>query len=307
MEQGNKKDILTIEKSKNTVKRNIKDTVFTKMFSEKKYLLKLYQALHPEDTTSTEDDLKTITLETVFLKDITNDLGFSVNDRIFILVEAQSTVSVNIIIRSFMYLAHTYQQYFKETRQNLYGTKPVKIPKPELYVIFTRNTRDDRDVIKLSEEFFGGQQTAIEVKVNVITDKNSKGIVEQYIIFTKVLDEQVKKFGSARKAVEETIRICKDKDILREFLEEHEKEVVDIMISLYNQEEIYDMFLYDIKKESRAEGEAKGEVKGKECVALEMLKNDYDFSVISKLTKISLERIKELKSLLTNNLQPTSE
>ncbi|MCD8215420.1 MAG: hypothetical protein LUC97_07260 [Clostridiales bacterium] len=31
------------------MKRKIKDSVFTKMFRQKKYLLQLYQALHPED------------------------------------------------------------------------------------------------------------------------------------------------------------------------------------------------------------------------------------------------------------------
>ncbi|MCD8089384.1 MAG: hypothetical protein LUD81_01950, partial [Clostridiales bacterium] len=84
------------------VKRNIKDTVFTRLFREKKYLLQLYQALHPEDITATENDLKTITLESIFTKEISNDLGFAVNDKLFILVEAQSTISVNIIVRSFL-------------------------------------------------------------------------------------------------------------------------------------------------------------------------------------------------------------
>ncbi|MCD8238232.1 MAG: hypothetical protein LUC92_02690 [Clostridiales bacterium] len=50
------------------MKRNIKDTVFTRLFREKKYLLQLYQALHPEDTDTTEEDLKTITLEPIFFK-----------------------------------------------------------------------------------------------------------------------------------------------------------------------------------------------------------------------------------------------
>ena len=30
-------------------KRKIKDSVFTSLFQDKKYLLQLYQALHPED------------------------------------------------------------------------------------------------------------------------------------------------------------------------------------------------------------------------------------------------------------------
>ncbi len=284
-------------------KRNIKDTVFTRLFREKKYLLQLYQALHPEDKTTTEDDLKTITLEPIFLKDITNDLGFSVKDKLFILVEAQSTASVNIIMRSFMYLAHTYQEHFKETEQNLYGTKPVVIPKPELYVIFSCDTKTDKDILTLSEEFFDGEETAIEIRVKVITEKNSKGIIEQYILFTKVLDEQVKMYRYTRKAVEETLRICESYDILKEFLKEHEKEVANIMISLYSQDEIYEMYIRDLKKEIKAEGRAEG----KEDVVIEMLKNNFEPSIINKLTQVSLDRIGELKAYLSNNLQLASE
>lgn len=32
------------------VKHKIRDSVFTNLFADKKYLLQLYQALHPEDT-----------------------------------------------------------------------------------------------------------------------------------------------------------------------------------------------------------------------------------------------------------------
>ncbi len=106
MNYGIKKNNTEEQAESCAAKRNIKDSVFTKIFREKKYLLKLYQALHPEDTISTEDDLETITLEAVFINDMVNDLGFEVNDRLFVLVEAQSTASVNIIIRSFMYLGN---------------------------------------------------------------------------------------------------------------------------------------------------------------------------------------------------------
>ena len=34
-------------------KRNIKDCVFTNMFGDKKYLIQMYKALHPEDTETT--------------------------------------------------------------------------------------------------------------------------------------------------------------------------------------------------------------------------------------------------------------
>ena len=57
-----------------------------------------------------------------------------------------------------------------------------------------------------------------------------------------MLDLQVKKYGRDKKAVEETIRICSDKDILKEYLEAHRKEVVDIMTQLYDRE--YELGLY---------------------------------------------------------------
>ncbi|MCD7855700.1 MAG: hypothetical protein LUG66_08830 [Clostridiales bacterium] len=293
------------------MKRNIKDTVFTRLFREKKYLLQLYQALHPEDTDTTEEDLKTITLEPIFVKDITNDLGFSVKDKLFILVEAQSTASVNIIVRSFMYLAHTYQEHFKETKQTLYGTKPVIIPKPELYVIFSCDTNIDKDILTLSEQFFGGEETAIEVSVKVITEKNSNGIIEQYILFTKVLDEQVKAYGYTKKAIDETLRICESYDILKEFLKEHEKEVADIMISLYSQEEIDEMYMHEVRRESeakgRAKGRAEGKAEGKEDMVIEMLKDNEDLSKISKFSHFSLEKINEIKERLLNNVQLANE
>lgn len=43
--------------AENTPKRKIRDSVFTNLFQEKKYLLQLYKALHPEDGEATEDEI----------------------------------------------------------------------------------------------------------------------------------------------------------------------------------------------------------------------------------------------------------
>ena len=62
-------------------------------------------------------------------------------------------------------------------------------------------------------------------------------IIGQYIIFCHVMDEQIKKYGRVRgEAALETIRICRDRNVLKKYLEEREKEVVNIMIELFNQE-----------------------------------------------------------------------
>ncbi len=217
--------------------RKVKDSLFRRLFSEPEYLLRFYQALHPEDTETTENNLELVTLETVIVKDIHNDLGLALDSGLLILAEAQSTWSVNIIVRSLLYLARTYQNYLQKTRQSLYNTRPVSLPKAELYVIYTGHSEIKKDEISLSREFFHNVLSAIEIKVKVLVKENSNDIINQYIVFSMVFDEQIRLHGRNAAAVEEAIRICKSQNILKEFLEQHEKEAVDIMVQLYSQEE----------------------------------------------------------------------
>jgi len=98
------------------MKYTIKDSVFTSVFKEKKYLLQLYKALHPEDEAATEDDLQDVTVSNVLVNDIFNDVGFRVGSTLLILIESQATWTSNIIFRALMYLVQTYREYFKETK-----------------------------------------------------------------------------------------------------------------------------------------------------------------------------------------------
>lgn len=163
------------------IKRTIQDSVFTNLFKDKKYLIQLYQALHPEDTTTTEDDIVTVTIQNILTDNSYNDLGILVGDLLLILVEAQSTWSKNIIIRALMYLMQTYNEYFRTQKVNLYSSKKVKIPKPELYVIFTGERSEKPEYISLSEEFFDGQNCAVEAKVKMIYNSEEGDIINQYI------------------------------------------------------------------------------------------------------------------------------
>ena len=55
----------TAEKKEAFAKYTVKDSVFTTIFQDKKYLMQLYHALHPEDTETTEDGLMDITIRNV--------------------------------------------------------------------------------------------------------------------------------------------------------------------------------------------------------------------------------------------------
>ena len=63
-------------------------------------------------------------------------------------------------------------------------------------------------------------------------------IIGEYVTFTKVYNEQCKMHGRTEQAVRETIRICKDKNVLKEYLESREKEVIDMMVTLFDEEKI---------------------------------------------------------------------
>lgn len=54
-------------------KHKAKDSVFTDLFTIPKYLLELYQMLHPEDKTTTEKDLKVITAKCILAEHIYAD------------------------------------------------------------------------------------------------------------------------------------------------------------------------------------------------------------------------------------------
>lgn len=71
-------------------KRTAKNSVFLDLFQNKSYLLKLYKTLHPEDATATEDSLTDVTITNVLTDNLYNDLGFIANNKLMILVEAQS-------------------------------------------------------------------------------------------------------------------------------------------------------------------------------------------------------------------------
>ena len=246
----------------------------------------MYKALHPEDTDITQDKLTDVTIKNVLTDNIYNDLGFMVGNRLMILVEAQSTWTMNIIIRALMYLVQTYHDYFERTKQNLYKSKKVQMPKPELYVIYTGNRKSKPSEVSMSEEFFGGEECCIDVKVKMIYDGKEGDIINQYVVFTKVCNEQIAIYGRTRKAILEAIRICKDRNVLKEYLESKEKEIVDIMMVLYDEQEVMRSYVESEVYEARIETAKRFLKMGK-----------FSFEEIADGTGLTIEEVKELAGL----------
>ena len=96
-----------------------------------------------------------------------------------------------------MYLTNTWQEFTESHKLNIYySSKPIQLPKPELYVIYTGNRKTQPEWISLAEEFFAGDNTFLDVRVRVIYDSEKDDIIHQYVTFTKVYDEQIARSGA---------------------------------------------------------------------------------------------------------------
>ena len=213
--------------------------------------------------------------------------------RLVVLVEAQSSWTPNIIVRCLMYLAQTYQEYFESTGQNVYSRRKLELPRPELYVIYTGSRKTRPDCLYLTDEFFDGNESAVEVKVKMIYDGREGDIIHQYVAFTRIYNEQVKLHGRTREAVMEIIRICKDEDILKEYLRTREKEVVDIMMMLFDDDYILRTYIESEKREAAEKATTKADKKA----AQNFYKLGNSIPDIAKALEVSVQQVEKCLGL----------
>ena len=241
-----------------------------------------------------------MTIQNILLDQSYNDLGFQVGTRLVVLVEAQSSWTVNIVLRSLMYLTQTWQKYIQNTGQNVYGSKKVELPRPELYVIYTGNRKIRPKSLRLSEEFWGGDECAVEVKVKMIYDGEKGDIISQYVSFTRIYNEQIKLHGRTREAVLETIRICRDRNILKDYLESREQEVVNIMMTLFDEEYILKTYIEQEKRDAAEEAERKAKEAAKET-ARKLYQKGTSVADIADAMSLTEEEIKQWLGLVSSH------
>lgn len=156
-------------------------------------------------------------------------------------------------------------------------------------MVYTGNQKNIPDTISLSKDFFGGADTAVDIKVKVICESDTDSIINQYIIFCKVYNEQMNLYGRTRKTIMETIRICKDKNVLKEYLQDREKEVVSFMMSLFDEEEIMRSYIRSERYEAEQDNSKK--------TAIRMIKaGKMSLEEIADYTELSFDFVKDLQS-----------
>ena len=296
------------------IKYAVKDSVFTLLFSEIGNIRRLYQSLHDDADSYLDEDFKIVTLENAIINGQYNDLGFTVKDRLIILVEAQSTFNPNMGVRLLMYIAKSYHDYIIENKLNIFGEKLIKLPMPEFIVVYSGTARQNVNEIRLSDCFEAGITPNIELIVKVIKKDNVKsGILQEYLSFCDMYNINVKCKKTAAErlsGLRQVIRECIKNGILREFFKKHQKEVEDMMMTVIPPEQALEFIKLEEYNKGVEEGEARGEARGVEIgeargieqgkratslnFARNMLKNNYSIESIMEITGLSREEIERL-------------
>lgn len=230
------------ERLKNAVKRDHKSRMFTMIFSDKKELLELYNAISGKNYDDPE--LLTInTLENAIYMSMNNDLSFIIDARLS-LYEHQSTYNPNLPIRFLFYLSDLYSDITKG--KNLYGTKQILIPTPKFVVFYNGlDEHPDKEVLKLSDAYMvEDEELSLELKADLLNV--NVGHNNELMEACKILRDYSEYVYRVRKyaknmvieyAVEKAIKECIQEDILKTFLEHHRAEAKAMSIYEYNEEE----------------------------------------------------------------------
>ena len=251
------------------VKNNYKDNTFCALFSEKRNLIELYNALSGSSF-DMDTPVEIVTLDNTFFGDRENDLSFIIDNRWIVLAEQQSTLSPNIPLRMMVYVARQYENLVFS--RDIYSRKLVKIPTPELYVFY--NGPQDAPVeqeMKLSDAFMAEcDKIALEVAVkfiNVNYEKDAEILkrckaMEGYSLLLHMIREECEATGELKTAIENCIRKCVEEGIIADFLKEHGGEVMSFLFEKLTREECEAIREADGFEEGYAKGIEKGEASG---------------------------------------------
>lgn len=287
------------------VNRNYKDTVFRMLFSDRKNLLSLYNAVNQKHYTDPED-LEIVTLENAIYMGMKNDLAFIIDTNLY-LYEHQSTYNPNMPLRDLFYISNEYQKLLD--KKSLYSSSLQKIPAPNFIELYNgTDTLSDFSEHRLSSAF---ENLSGEPKLELIVtflniNEGHNALLMEHCQTLKEYSQyvaKVRKYAadmSLNEAVECAVDECIKENILADFLRKNRAEVISMSIFEYDKEE-------EEKKLRKAEFEAgreAGFLEGQKHAALQssiesakrMLKsNKLSPEDISIFSGLSLDEVKKLQ------------
>lgn len=270
--------------------KKYKDSVFRKLFNDKTKILELYNAISNSNY-GNNTNIEIVTLEDVLYDIFKNDLAFIIENKFVVLVEHQSTINKNMPIRMLIYLAREYEKIIKN--DNIYKSSLVKIPEPELYVLYNGLKEYDKTELKLSDAFITNNKNNyfIDLKVKIINinvDKNHKVLalsktLKEYGILIQKIRKYLDNDNTLKNALKLAIKECIENNILKDFLEQNASEVLNMLFQEF-----------DVNKYIEVQKE-EGKLESKIEIAKNAFKMGLSIEQIKELTGLSEEEISNLK------------
>ena len=293
-----------------TPHRNYKDTVFRMLFSDRKNLLSLYNAVsgaHYDDP----EKLEIVTLENAIYMGMKNDLAFIIDTDLF-LYEHQSTYNPNMPLRDLFYISSEYQKLVD--KRSLYSSVLQKIPAPQ-FIVFYNGTEKKKDswVNHLSEAFenlSGAPKLELEVLTININEGHNSELMEQcqtlreYAQYVACVRRYAKEF-ELNEAVKLAVDECIRNNILSEFLRANKSEVIAMSIFEYDKEEEERKLrkaeyeagvaagMKDGIKAGVADGISKGKILAKKDAVSSLITLGLTVEQISSALKVDVETVKQ--------------
>lgn len=250
--------------------RTYKSRMFEMIFSNKKELLELYNAINGTNYTN-PDDLVVNTLENAIYMAMRNDVSFIIDKRLN-LYEHQSTYNPNLPLRFLFYVADVYSDFTKE--MNLYGSKAVQLPTPH-FIIFYNGTKEqpDKQELRLSDTFqVKEEEPQLELRatmLNINRGHNKKLMdacktLRDYAEYTALVRDYAQAMPLAE-AVEKAVDECISRGVLEEFLKKNRAEAIKVSIYEYDEER----HMRQTKEEGFEEGYESGLMEGRKSGLME--------------------------------------
>jgi predicted transposase/invertase (TIGR01784 family) len=256
------------------VNKKFKSSVFAFIFSNPDTLRELYCAL--EGITLNKDVPVVInTIEDILFMDMNNDISFEIGGKLVVLIEHQSTINPNMALRLLMYIGRVYEKIIVDKK--IYSSTKILIPQPEFFVLYNGvKPFPDEKTIKLSELFESTEGLgfpkkefpALELEAKVININEGKNeeiakkcrtLAQYSALISKVRDYQ-KEGLSLKGAIRKAVPYCRKHDILKEFMEGHAKEVMNMLTTEWNWDTAKEVW----QEEAREEGIEIGLSQGRE-------------------------------------------
>ena len=244
--------------------RKYKDRLFRFIFSDKGNLLQLYNAIN-DSHYSNPDDLVITTIDDVVYMGMKNDLSFIIDD-IMSLYEHQSTHSPNLPLRGLFYFSAMYRNYIEPMKQKLYTDSPLRIHFP-VYLVFYNGSMEEpeRKEIPLSDLFIQngkGLQPALEctaLLLNINVGHNQElmekcRILKEYAQFIHTIRSKISVGLPFQEAVETAVEDCISQNILSEILRKNKAEVIDMILTEYDENEFREFLKEDSWKKGHEAG-----------------------------------------------------